>query len=166
MKGVALQVEGPELRVGDSAPAFKLQQMGEEGLREVTLADYVGKTLILSVVPSLDTRVCAAMTKRFSNEAEGLPDSVRVLTVSTDLPFALRRFCGAEGIGRVEAASDHLTVSFGKAYGVLIPTLRLLARAVFVVGRDGVLVYVEYVPELTEEPDYGTVVSAAQEVAG
>jgi thiol peroxidase len=163
MKGSPLPVEGPELKPGDPAPDFRLHQATPNGLRDVTLEDFAGKTLILSVVPSLDTSVCSEMTKRFNEEAERLPDSVAILTVSTDLPFAQGRFCGDYQITRVQTASDHRDVSFGKAYGVLIPPLRLLARAVFVVRPDRTIAYAEYVPEIADLPNFEAALDAARQ---
>jgi len=162
MRGNPLPVAGPELHVGDRAPDFKLHQRSPDGLRDVSLRDVAGKTLVLSVVPSLDTPVCEAQTKRFNEEAARLPASVAVLTVSMDLPFAQARFCGANGIDRVQTASDHRDASFGRAYGTLIDPLRLEARALFVVGSDGHLKHVQYVPEVTEHPDYDAALTTAR----
>ena len=163
LRGNAFPVEGPELHPGDTAPDFKLQQPTPEGLRDVTLNDFAGKTLLLSVVPSLDTSVCALQTRKFNERAAQLPDNVAVLTVSADLPFAQGRFCGAEGIDKLQTASDHRDVNFGKAYGVLIgagPLQRVLARSVFVVGPDRKIRYVQYVPEIASEPDYNAALAA------
>ena len=163
MRGAPIPLEGPELKVGDKAPNFNLQKRTETGLADVTLADFAGKTLLLSVVPSVDTSVCAIQTKKFNERAAALPDSVAVVTVSTDLPFAQARFCGAEGIDKLQAASDHRDASFGKAYGVLIaegPMKRILSRSTFVVGPDGTLKYVEYVPDISSEPNYDAVLAA------
>ena len=117
---------------------------------------------MLSVVPSLDTPVCEAQTKRFNEEAARLPANVAILTVSMDLPFAQARFCGANGVDRVQTASDHRDAGFGRAYGTLIEPLRLEARALFVVGKDGHLKHVQYVPEVTEHPDYDAALAAAR----
>ncbi|MCH8273232.1 MAG: thiol peroxidase [Armatimonadetes bacterium] len=130
MRGNPLPLEGPELKPGDKAPDFRLHQATKEGLKDVTLEDFKGKTLLLSAVPSLDTSVCATATKKFNEEAGDLPDNVRVLVVSADLPFAQARFCGDNRISAVDTASDHRDVSFAQAYGVLIPPSRVLARAV------------------------------------
>jgi thiol peroxidase len=160
-KGSPIPVEGPQLKRGDKAPDFHLQQAGT--LKELSLADFAGKTLLLSVVPSLDTSVCALQTKKFNERAAKLPDDVAILTVSTDLPFAQARFCGAENIDRLQAASDHRDAAFGKSYGVLVaegPLQRVLARAIFVVGPDGAIQYVEYVPEIASEPDYESALAA------
>jgi thiol peroxidase len=164
LRGNRFALEGPELKPGDKAPDFKLQQKTETGIEDVKLADYAGKTLLLSVVPSLDTPVCAIQTKTFNERASQLPANVEVLTVSMDLPFAQGRFCGAEGIDKIKTASDHRDGSFGKAYGVLIkegPLERVLSRAIFVVGPDGVLKHVEYVPEVPEHPNYDSALRAA-----
>lgn len=162
MRGNTLPLEGPELHVGDKAPDFKLHQRGPDGLRDVTLADFQDKTLILSVVPSLDTPVCEMQTKKFNEEIISLPSDVEVLTVSMDLPFAQARFCSDKGTHHIKTASDHRDASFGTAYGTLIPPLRIESRAVFVVGKDGTLKHVEYVPEVTEQPNYEAAVAAAR----
>ena len=162
MRGNPLPVAGPALRTGDRAPDFKLHQRSPDGLKDVTLHDFAGKTLVLSVVPSLDTPVCEAQTTRFNEEAAKLPANVAVLTVSMDLPFAQARFCGAHHVDRVQVASDHRDASFGRAYGTLIEPLRLEARALFVVGTDGHLKHVQYVPEVTEHPNYEAALAAAR----
>lgn len=163
LKGAPFRLEGPELKAGDKAPDFKLQQKTDTGLEDVRLSDFAGKTLLLSVVPSLDTPVCALQTKRFNESASRLGDNVAILTVSTDLPFAQGRFCGAEGIDKIQSASDHRDVNFGKSYGVLIaegPLERVLSRAIFVVAPNGNLKYVEYVPEVPDHPNYDAALSA------
>jgi thiol peroxidase len=162
MRGNPLPLAGPELKVGEKAPDFKLHQRGPDGLRDLTLADFEGKTVILSVVPSLDTPVCELQTIKFNEEVTSLPSSVEVLTVSMDLPFAQARFCNDKGTHHIQTASDHRDASFGRAYGTLIEPLRLEARAVFVIGPDGTLQYVEYVPEVTEQPNYDAVLSAVR----
>src|SRR5262249_10627137 len=120
LKGNPFPLEGPELTVGAKAPDFTLQQRSDSGLADISLANFAGKTLLLSVVPSLDTPVCAMQTKKFTERAARPPDSVAILPVSTALPFAQSRFCGAEGIDKLQSASDHRDVNFGKSYGVLI----------------------------------------------
>jgi thiol peroxidase len=162
--GKPVAVEGPELKPGEKAPDFRLQRSDGGEIRDVTLADFAGKTLLLSVVPSLDTPVCALQTRRFNQEMARLPENVAILTVSTDLPFAQARFCGAEGIDRIKTASDHLDTNFGRAYGVLITEGRMkrcLARAIFIVAPDGALKYVEYVPATGEHPNYDDALRAA-----
>ncbi len=164
LKGNKFALEGEALKPGDPAPDFKLQQKTDAGLSDVSLSKYEGKTLVISVVPSLDTGVCAMQTKKFNERASHLPDSVAILTVSADLPFAQGRFCGAEGIDKIETASDHRDVNFGKAYGVLIKGGsfdRFLARSVFVIGPDKKIKYVEYVSDIPNEPNYDAALQAA-----
>ena len=158
-KGSPLTLVGSEVRVGDQAPLFKL--VGND-LADIDSASFDGKVRVLSVAPSLDTPVCATQTRTFNKEAVNLSDDVVILSVSLDLPFALSRFCGAEGIERVLTASDYKYRSFGEAYGVYIRELGLLARAVFVVDRDGKVVYAEYVREVTSEPDYSAALEAVR----
>jgi len=158
-KGKPLTLAGRMPQVGAPAPDAAL--VGND-LGEVTVASFRGQVLVLATVPSLDTSVCATETRRFNEAAAGLGDDVQVLTVSMDLPFAQKRWCGAEGIDRVVTASDHRDAALGRAYGVLIQELRLLARAVFVVDREGVVRYRQLVEEMTEEPDYGPVLAAAR----
>lgn len=157
-KGNPVTLLGEEVKVGDQAPSFTVLA---NDLSEKTLNDYSGVKLI-SVVPSLDTGVCDAQTRRFNEEADKL-GNVKVLTVSMDLPFAQKRWCGANGIENVETLSDHREASFGKAYGALIEELRLLARSVFVVDSSNKVTYVQYVPEATDHPDYESALQAAKE---
>ncbi|HEY8449292.1 MAG TPA: thiol peroxidase [Bacillota bacterium] len=162
MRGQPLTLVGPELKAGDAAPDFTVIN---NDLRPVTLADYRDQVRILLSVPSLDTAVCDQETRRFNEEAASLGDGVVVLAVSMDLPFAQKRWCAAAGVERVVTLSDHRDASFGTAYGVLIKELRLLARAVFVVDRDGRLAYVQYVPEVTDFPDYEAALAAVRRLA-
>ncbi|MBA3725604.1 MAG: thiol peroxidase [Armatimonadetes bacterium] len=164
-KGSPVPVEGDELHAGDKAPDFELKQATANGIVPCTLADYAGKTLILSVTPSIETSVCATMAKRFNEEASSLPDSVKVLNVSTDLPQAQARFGEEAGANKIEFASDHLETSFGRAYGVLIPPLRQLARSVFVVDPSGMIAYAEYVSEIVDLPDFDAAFAAARKAA-
>lgn len=150
-KGNPLTLIGAEVKVGDKAPDFKVLA---KDLSEVTLASTKGKTRLISVVPSLDTPVCELQTVRFNKEASSLPANVAVITVSMDLPFAQTRFCGAQNADKITALSDHRDASFGKNYGVLIKELRLLARAIFVIGADDKIQYAEIVKEVTSHPDY------------
>jgi len=161
MKGSSLTLIGPELRPGDAAPDFTLTA---NDLSDLELRSLKGRVVVLSVVPSLDTGVCAAQTRRFNQEATGLSPEVVVLTVSMDLPFAQKRFCGAEGIDRVVTASDYKHRCFGPAYGVAIKELGLLSRSVFVIDRAGRITYAQYVRELSEEPDYASALAAARKV--
>ncbi len=162
-KGNPLTLIGKELRPGDPAPDATLVN---QDLQPVRLSDYFGKILLISVVPSLDTGVCSAQTKRFNEEASQLPESVKVLTVSMDLPFAQKRFCGAENIDKIEVLSDHRDGSFGQAYGTLIKELRIESRAVFVVDPQGIIRYVEYVPEITNHPNYDLALQAVRTLLG
>ncbi len=161
LKGNPVALAGPQLKAGDAAPNFTLQN---NALEDVTLSKHAGKTVILASVPSLDTPVCHAETKRFNEEAAKL-EGVDVLVVSADLPFGMKRWCGAEGVENVVTLSDHRSVKFGHDYGVLIsggPLDRCLARAIFVVGPDGKLKHVEYVKEIAEHPNYDAALNAAK----
>ena len=125
-------------------------------------SSYRGNVCIVSAVPSLDTPVCDMETRRFNQEAENLGADIAILTVSMDLPFAQKRWCGAAGVGKVITLSDHRTAEFGIAYGILIKDLRLLARAVFVVDREGIIQYIDLVKEIADEPDYDAILSAVK----
>ena len=160
-KGNPLTLMGNEVKVGDKAPDFEVL---DGDLSAVKLSDFAGRLCIISSVPSLDTPVCDTETRRFNKEAEKLGDDVVVLTISMDLPFAQKRWCGAAGVHNVILLSDYRDASFGKAFGVLIKELRLLARAVFVLDREGIVRYVEIVKELTEEPDYEAALKAVKMV--
>ena len=157
MKGNPVTLIGPALKVGDKAPEFTV--VGND-LSQVSLESFRGKVCIISSVPSLDTPVCDMETRRFNSEASRLGDEVVVLTISMDLPFAQKRWCGAAGVDRVVTLSDHRDGSFGRAYGVLIKDLRLLARAVFVMDKEGRIKYLELVKEIASEPDYEAVLAA------
>lgn len=157
-KGNPVTILGTEVKVGDQAPNFTVLA---NNLTPVTLEDSKGTVRIISVVPSLDTGVCDAQTRRF-NEAAAELDGVHILTISVDLPFAQSRWCGAAGIDKVQTLSDHRDLSFGMAYGVVIKELRLLARAVFVIDANDKVVYVEYVPEVTTHPNYEAAIEAAK----
>lgn len=159
--GNGLTLVGPELSVGMAAPDFSVV---DNDLGPVSLADLAGKITIISAVPSLDTPVCDMETRRFNQEAQALGDKVKVLTVSMDLPFAQKRWCGNAGVANVQTVSDYQTASFGQAYGVLIDGLRLLARAIFVVDAAGRIAYIQIVPELTHEPDYAAVLDAVKKL--
>lgn len=144
-------IGGTPLKAGDKAPDFTVL---DGNLKEIKLKDFEGKIKVISVTPSLDTPVCDLQARRFNQEASKLPESVVVLNISMDLPFAISRFCTNAGIDKVKALSDHRDASFGNAYGVLIKELRLLARSIFIIDRDNTIRYIEIVPELTEHPDY------------
>jgi thiol peroxidase len=162
MKGNPLTLMGKSLKVGDRAPDFTVL---DNNLSPVNLAAYKGKICVLSSVPSLDTPVCDMETRRFNQEASGLGSNVAILTISMDLPFAQKRWCGSAGVDKVVTLSDHRDASFGTSYGVLIKELRLLARAVFVLDRSGVIQYVDIVKELTQEPNYQAVLTAVKKLA-
>ena len=161
MKGNPITLIGPELKVGDKAPDFIAV---DNDLTPVSLESFRGKVCIISSVPSLDTPVCDMETRRFNSEASRLGNEVVVLTISMDLPFAQKRWCGAAGVDRVVTLSDHRDGSFGRAYGVLIKDLRLLARAVFVIDKEGRITYLELVKEIASEPDYEAVLAAVAEL--
>jgi thiol peroxidase len=158
-KGNPFTLLGPALKVGDKAPNFAVV---DNGLAPVSLASSAGKIRIISSVPSLDTPVCDTETRRFNQEAAGLPANVVVLTISLDLPFAQKRWCGAAGIEKVTTLSDYRDRSFAQSYGVLIKELLLLTRAIFVVDAQDVIRYIQIVPEVTSEPDYAAVIAAAK----
>jgi thiol peroxidase len=160
-KGAPLTLLGSELKVGDKAPDV---QLVANDLSPAALSSYKGKIVILSAVPSLDTPVCAIETRRFNAEAVGLGADVVVLTVSVDLPFAQKRYCGAEGIDRVVTLSDYKSGEFGLKYGVMIKELRLLAREIFVLDKDGVIRYIQIVKEVSHEPDYAAVLDAVKKL--
>jgi thiol peroxidase len=152
---------GPELKPGDPAPDFTLLNAK---LKPVSKSDFAGKPMIISVVPSLDTSVCSMQTKRFDEEAANFGDSLAVITVSADLPFAQKRWCGEHDVSNHQTLSDHREMSFGESYGTHIKEARIESRAVFVVDKAGVIRHVEYVPTAGSEPDYTAVLSAAQQV--
>jgi thiol peroxidase len=158
MRGNPLTLVGPELKAGEAAPDFSVV---DSSLKPVHLADTEGKTRIFSVVPSLDTPVCDAQTKRFNEEA-GKLENVDIYTVSMDLPFAQRRFCNSFALDNVKMLSDHKEGSFGESYGTLIKELRILSRAIFVLGPDNKLKYVEYVPEVADHPNYEAALAAVK----
>jgi len=146
------------LKPGEKAPDFKAV---DDSLKDVNLAGTGSGVRIFSVVPSLDTPVCDAQTKRFNEEAGKLPD-VKIYTISMDLPFAQKRWCGAYGVDHVKMVSDHRDGSFGQAYGTLIKDLRIMSRAIFVIDKNNVIRHVEYVKEVADHPDYEAALSAAR----
>jgi len=162
MRGNPVVLLGNEIKVGDKAPDFVVVA---NDLKPVSLSDYGGKICIISSVPSLDTPICEASTKRFNEEAARLGPDVAILTISMDLPFAQKRWCAAEGIDRVQLVSDYQDRSFGKNYGLLIDELKLLARAVYVVDANDNVVYREIVPEVTSHPNYDAALDAARSAA-
>ncbi|HVN83012.1 MAG TPA: thiol peroxidase [Terriglobia bacterium] len=158
-QGNPLTLVGPELKVGDRLPDFTLLA---NDLSIVNLRSSIGKVRLISVVPSIDTPVCDLQTRRFNQEASSLGDGVVILTISMDLPFAQKRWCGAAGVDRVVMLSDHRDASFGMAYGTLIKELRLESRAIFVADQSGTIKHVEYVKEITTHPNYDAALLAAK----
>ena len=158
-KGNPMTLAGEAVAVGQAAPDFTLHYF-EGGLQPLTLDDLKGKPSLISVVPSLDTGVCAIQTKKFNEELAGMGDAVNAVTVSLDLPFAMNRFCGAESITNMRVGSDYMDRNFGEVWGTLIEELKIMCRACFVLDSTGNLVYVEYVPEVTTEPDYAAALEA------
>src|SRR6266852_7260440 len=165
LRGNPITLGGPELKPGQSAPDFTAL---DNGLKPVKLSEATGKVIILSSVPSLDTPTCDTETRRFNQEAAKLGAGVEIWTISRDLPFAQKRWCGAAGVTAVKTLSDFRERSFAQNYGVLVkegPLAGLTARAVFVVGKDGKVKHAEYVKEITTEPNYDAALSAARQAA-
>ena len=160
-RGNPLPLLGKELQPGELAPDFEVL---DNNLQPVKLSNYRGKGCVISSVPSLDTPTCDMETRRFNDEAGKLSSDVLILTISMDLPFAQKRWCGAAGVDQVITLSDHRQADFGTAYGVLIKDLRLLARAVFVVDQSGIIRHIQLVKEVAEEPDYDAVIQAVKEL--
>ena len=161
-KGNPMTLVGNEVKVGDSAPDFKLTA---QDMSDKTLSDYRGKKIILNVVPSLDTPVCDKQGRRFNEEAARLGDDTVVLAVSEDLPFAQKRWCAAAGIDKVTTLSDYKHRQFGEQYGLMIKELGLLARAVLIIDKQGKVQYVQLVKEVATEPNYDEVLTRAKAVA-
>ena len=158
LKGNPLTLVGPELKAGDAAPDFTASSSLVDTM---DLAKTGNVVRVFSVVPSLDTPVCDAQTKRFNDEAAKL-EGVDIYTVSMDLPFAQKRWCGAMGVDRVKMLSDHKTGSFGEAYGTLIKEFRIESRAIFVIGKDNVVKHAEYVMEVADHPNYDAAMAAVK----
>lgn len=159
-KGNPMTLAGKAVSVGQPAPDFKLHSFEKGALTAVTPADLKGKPTFISVVPSLDTPVCQTQTKKFNEELAGLGDKIHAITVSLDLPFAMNRFCGAEHISNMRPLSDYQDRSFGQNWGMLIEELKILARGVFVLDKDGKVAYTEQVKEVAQEPNYGAAIGA------
>ena len=159
--GMPVTLVGPELKIGDDAPDVEVT---DNDLKPVKLSTFKGKVAIVSAVASLDTSVCDVETRRFNQEAGKLGDDVVVLTISMDLPFTQKRWCGAAGVESVKTFSDHRTAAFGQAWGVLMKELRVLARAVFVVDREGDIRYIELMKEVGTEPDYDAALKVVKEL--
>src|SRR5262245_19722194 len=158
-KGAPLTLAGNEVKAGQAAPDFKLNFF-EGGMKTISLADLKGKPTILSVVPSLDTAVCAMQTNKFNDQLASLGDRINAVTVSMDLPFAMNRFCGAESIKNMKVGSDYQDRNFGTNYGTLIEELNIEFRAVFVLDKNSKVGHAEYVKEVTTEPDYEAAIGA------
>jgi thiol peroxidase len=161
MKGNPVTLVGNEIKVGDKAPDCNLTA---NDLSAVSLSSFKGKVCIVASVPSLDTAVCDMETRRFNEEAGRLDPNIVILTISMDLPFAQKRWCGAAGIQNVKTLSDYRQAQFGTSYGVLIKEFRLLARAIFVIDKTGTVRYVQIVSELGKEPDYQAAIDAAKKL--
>ncbi len=161
LHGNPMTLIGSEITVGGTAPDVELL---DNDLKPVKLSSFRGKVVVVSSVPSLDTPVCDMETRRFNSEAANLGSNVVLVTVSNDLPFAQKRWCGAAGVDKVKTLSDHREAAFGQAYGVLIKELRLLARSIFVLDAEGVVRYVQHVKEVSQEPDYAEVIAAVKKL--
>jgi thiol peroxidase len=161
LRGNSFTLVGKEMKAGATAPDVELL---DNDLKPVKISDFKGKVTVVSSVPSLDTPTCDMETRRFNSEAAKLSENVVILTVSTDLPFAQKRWCGAAGVDKVKTLSDHREAAFGQAYGVLIKELRLLARSIFVLDQKGVVQYIQHVKEISQEPDYDAVIAAVKKL--
>jgi thiol peroxidase len=162
MQGNPMTLVGPEIKVGQKAPNFNV--VGK-GMQPATLDQFKGKVKVITTIPSIDTPVCDAETRRFNEEASKLPGGIEILSVSMDLPFAQARWCGAAGVDKVTTLSDWRSANFGTSYGALIKELHLLARAVFVVDKNDNVTYVEYVKEVANQPNYEAALDAAKKAA-
>ncbi len=158
--GKPLTLVGNRPGISETAPDFDVLA---NDMSTVKFSELQGKVLVICSVPSLDTPVCDTEVRKFNEQATSLGDDVAVLVISMDLPFAQMRWCGAAGVKNVQTLSDHNKAEFGGAYGILIKELRLLARTVFVVDKEGVIRYIEVVEELTNEPDYEAALKASKE---
>jgi thioredoxin-dependent peroxiredoxin len=161
MKGNPVTLLGKEVEVGQQAPNATLVA---NDLSTFELSSLKGKTVIISVVPSLDTGICDLQTKRFNKEASSLGHDVAIVTISMDLPFAQKRWCGAAGVDKIKVVSDHRDASFGENYGLLIKGLRLLTRAILIVDKNGKITYKQIVPEITTEPNYDEALAALKKI--
>jgi thiol peroxidase len=162
-RGNPLTLLGPDLQVGQPAPDFRVVDLD---LRPVKLSDFAGKTVLLTVSLSLDTPVCDTQGKKFNELAAQAPGEVVIANITADLPFALRRWCGATGVQNIRVWSDYQDHDFGLKYGVLIKELKLLARSVWIIDKDGVIRYKEIVPEVTQEPNYEAALQALHQTTG
>ena len=158
--GKPITLLGKQVFKGNTAPNFKVV---DERFTKVKLSDFAGKTVVLSVVPSLDTGVCSLQTKRFNEEVANLPDNIVMLTISNDLPFAQKRFCKTEGVESIKVLSDSVWRDFGHKYGLLIKDMGLLSRSIFVIDKSGKIFYKELVADISTHPDYDAALVAAKE---
>lgn len=163
MKGVAKTLVGHPVKDGDFAPEFSAV---DTNFSPVHLSSFIGNTVIISAVPSLDTSVCSVQTKKFNEEIAKLPENIKIITISSDLPFAQKRFCNTEKTDKMIFLSDAARHEFGVRYGVYIKDMGILARSVFVIDGDDNVVYNEIVPEISSEPDYQKALEAARKAAG
>lgn len=161
VKGSPLTTTGHTAKVGDKAPDFTAL---DNNFKPVSLSDFGGRPVLISAAPSLDTPVCSQQTQRFNEEVANLPEDVVIIAITMDLPFAQKRFCATEGVDRITVLSDSARREFGEHYGIFIPERGLLARSIFVIDRDGTLIYKEIVPELTNHPDYDTALAMVKGV--
>ncbi len=152
---------GPQVSVGETAPDFKVVN---DSFAPVTLSEFTGKTILISVVPSLDTGVCSLQTKRFNEEVANLPEDIVMLTISNDLPFAQKRFCKAENIDKLKVLSDSVWRDFGSKYGLLIKDMGLLTRAIFIINNQGAIAYKELVANISHHPDYDTALTKLRQL--
>jgi len=153
---------GRQVNIGDKAPNFKVV---DKNFAPIQLTDFKDKTLLISVVPSLDTGVCSLQTKRFNKEATKLPKSIAILTISNDLPFAQKRFCKVEGVDKVNVLSDSVWRNFGESYGLIIKDMGLLTRAIFIIDNQGVIKYKELVANISQHPNYEKALVAVKSIA-
>ncbi|MCX7641089.1 MAG: thiol peroxidase [Elusimicrobiales bacterium] len=162
LKGREFTLIGDEVKVGQKAPDFKVLSNDLTPMK--FYRTYSGRIVLISSVPSLDTPVCELETRKFNSEAQKLSSDIDIITISMDLPFAQKRWCGANGIDRVKTYSDHLKADFGKSYGVLIKELRLLARCIFIIDKDGIIKYIQLVKEITNEPNYEEAINTLKNI--
>jgi thioredoxin-dependent peroxiredoxin len=162
MKGTPVTLLGKQPKVGDKAPDFSAFDVAS---KKVSLSDFAGKPVLISIVPNLETKVCSLQTIRFNEELKKLPENVVLITISMNLPFAQKNFCEQEKIDRITMLSDSANKEFGKAYGLIIKETGLLSRSIFVVNKKGKITYIQIVPELSNEPDYEPALKAIREAA-
>lgn len=153
---------GTQVKVGDKAPNFKVV---DKNFSPIELSNFSGKTLLISVVPSLDTGVCSLQTKRFNEEAAKLPENITLLTISNDLPFAQKRFCKVENVDKIKVLSDSVWRNFGENYGLIIKNMGLLTRAIFIIDNQGIIKYKELVANISQHPNYDSALTAVKNIA-